>query len=362
MRKKDLRIGLALSGGGMRAAVFHLGVLKFLAEKGLLENVRYISTVSGASMCIGLMYMINNKRWVRSNEYLDRVLLEVEKVIVNEDIQLGIVKRTLVDIIHIFDSKSKKFIKSMKKNWKMQGYLGELEKTPKWYINAVSFETGQRFTFSQDWCGDNLGKIRGEKVEIAQAIAASAGFPILIGMYELKRERYEWYEENERRKIEQPKGKIHLWDGGIYDNMGLEPIYLLLEEEREIKRINFSIVSDAGSIDEEFVRYTRTRAIKRLLDISMKQIDNLNARCYMDHIVKDGRGVYVRIGRTAKEILEEREMIEIKKQRIIERSLSKDECKKVATYETNLKKVSKEDFDLILRHGYESMKISWKEG
>src|SRR6266852_5786868 len=44
------KIGLALSGGGVRAAVFHLGVIKRLAEEGLLEEVSTVSTVSGGSL------------------------------------------------------------------------------------------------------------------------------------------------------------------------------------------------------------------------------------------------------------------------------------------------------------------------
>lgn len=44
------QLGLALSGGGFRASAFHLGVLKRLAEIGLLERVRVLSTVSGGSI------------------------------------------------------------------------------------------------------------------------------------------------------------------------------------------------------------------------------------------------------------------------------------------------------------------------
>jgi NTE family protein len=44
------RIGLALSGGGIRAAVFHLGVLRRLAFERLLESVSVVSTVSGGSL------------------------------------------------------------------------------------------------------------------------------------------------------------------------------------------------------------------------------------------------------------------------------------------------------------------------
>ncbi|MGI9233962.1 MAG: patatin-like phospholipase family protein [Woeseiaceae bacterium] len=39
--------GLALSGGGIRSATFSLGVIQSLAQRGLLKNVDYLSTVSG---------------------------------------------------------------------------------------------------------------------------------------------------------------------------------------------------------------------------------------------------------------------------------------------------------------------------
>jgi patatin-like phospholipase len=47
------KIGLALSGGGIRAAVFHLGVLRRLAAENLLEAVSSLSTVSGGSLNSG---------------------------------------------------------------------------------------------------------------------------------------------------------------------------------------------------------------------------------------------------------------------------------------------------------------------
>ena len=53
-------LGLALSGGGFRAAFFHLGVLACLAETGLLRQVEVISTVSGGSI-IGALYYLHVK-------------------------------------------------------------------------------------------------------------------------------------------------------------------------------------------------------------------------------------------------------------------------------------------------------------
>ena len=53
-------VGLAFSGGGIRSATFHLGVLQGLAEYGLLKQVDYLSTVSGGGY-IGSWLA----RWIR---------------------------------------------------------------------------------------------------------------------------------------------------------------------------------------------------------------------------------------------------------------------------------------------------------
>ena len=53
-------VGLAFSGGGIRSATFHLGVLQGLAEYGLLKQVDYLSTVSGGGY-IGSWL----ERWIR---------------------------------------------------------------------------------------------------------------------------------------------------------------------------------------------------------------------------------------------------------------------------------------------------------
>jgi len=50
------RIGLCLSGGGYRAAAFHLGVLSYLDRCKLLSNVFAVSTVSGGAI-VGAKYI-----------------------------------------------------------------------------------------------------------------------------------------------------------------------------------------------------------------------------------------------------------------------------------------------------------------
>jgi predicted acylesterase/phospholipase RssA len=55
------KIGLALSGGGFRASLFHIGVLARLAELDLLRRVEVLSCVSGGSI-IGAHYYLELKR------------------------------------------------------------------------------------------------------------------------------------------------------------------------------------------------------------------------------------------------------------------------------------------------------------
>ncbi|WP_342044533.1 patatin-like phospholipase family protein [Bacillus sp. OTU530] len=55
------KLGLALSGGGFRAALYHIGVLAQLADRSLLKNIEVISTVSGGSI-IGAMYYLHVKQ------------------------------------------------------------------------------------------------------------------------------------------------------------------------------------------------------------------------------------------------------------------------------------------------------------
>src|SRR5262245_5783461 len=45
--KSGERVGLALSGGGIRSATFCLGVLQILARTRMLRKVDFLSTVSG---------------------------------------------------------------------------------------------------------------------------------------------------------------------------------------------------------------------------------------------------------------------------------------------------------------------------
>jgi NTE family protein len=80
------KIGLALSGGGFRAALFHVGVLARLAEIGILRRVEVISSVSGGSI-IGALYYIHVKNLLErkpDSEVTDADYVEIVETIHRE--------------------------------------------------------------------------------------------------------------------------------------------------------------------------------------------------------------------------------------------------------------------------------------
>jgi NTE family protein len=63
-----VKMGLALAGGGFRASLFHLGVLRRMAELDLLRHVQVLSTVSGGSI-VGALYILLLKERLEDPQY-----------------------------------------------------------------------------------------------------------------------------------------------------------------------------------------------------------------------------------------------------------------------------------------------------
>lgn len=77
------RLGLGLSGGGLRASFYHIGVLAQMAEQGLLPRLEVISTVSGGSI-IGALYYLHVKKLLESKndkDITDQDYIDIVKTI-----------------------------------------------------------------------------------------------------------------------------------------------------------------------------------------------------------------------------------------------------------------------------------------
>jgi len=352
------RIGLSLSGGGIRAAIFHLGVLKYLAEAKLFGQITSLSSVSGASLCIGVIIAANGNKWPTGDEFLQSVLPKVREIILQHNIQDSALKRLPFSPYLWWNSKVELVAQMLEKKWGIKGSLQDMPRKPFWEINCTTYETGKSFRIRWDFMGDHrIGYTQNPNLPISHMMAASAGFPVLIGPYTLKTEGMRWTRDKWGEKEEVNVGpKYTLWDGGVYDNLGLEALYKIgrgLDAE-----IDFLIVSNAAaSISyKERKRSVSASNMIRLLDIAMSQVDSLRSREILASVVREGKGMYLKIGNSAAKIAEAFNIPTSEAERAVGSSLTPQDVELVRKYPTTLKSPTPEDFERILQHGYENVK------
>jgi len=372
---QDRKIGLALSGGGIRAAIFHSGVLKKLAEKGLLEQVSFISTVSGASLLMGLIYNFSDNKFPSSQDYLSKVLPKIENLLTKENLQNEAVKNLFYrenwsDLLN----RGNILAKVLKSSWGVTGNLQDISDYPRWVINGTTRETGKCWRFSKERMGDYVtGYVVNPNIPIADAISASAAYPPAIDHYKLQTSSYIW--KHYRKGVEfknssQPTEPIipdinfyHITDGGVYDNLATEAVFKNLGKELR-DEIDYLIVSDAGSsLDIKEVGPRFISKMKRNFEIVLDQIISLRIRFIFNFFLDNpSSGVIVKIGRTAEQLIFEAKKIKKsnKVQVNLDGFLSSNEARAVANYPTDLKKITTESFNLINRHGYETTEIQLK--
>ncbi len=87
------KIGLALSGGGFRASLFHLGLFRFLRAAGILSQVTHITSVSGGSIFAAHL-VLNWERYNGSVRDFETAAAEILSV-VRLDIRNRITRRFL---------------------------------------------------------------------------------------------------------------------------------------------------------------------------------------------------------------------------------------------------------------------------
>ena len=361
MNLRKSRIGLALSGGGIRAAIFHLGALQYFAEAKLFRQIANISSVSGASLAIGVILAANGNKWPKEDEFLRTIQPTVRTLITEHNIQATALRR-LPFSPRFWRHRVELIAKILEEKWYIRGDLQDLPQYPYWEINCTTFETGNNFRIRRDYMGDNtIGYVQNPKLPISHMIAASAAFPVLIGPYILKARDFRWTKDKHGKLPEVPVNDHYtLWDGGVYDNLGIDPLYTTergLDDE-----IDFLVVSNASAFTGYQVRqgHISLANLRRLLDISMNQVDVLRSRQILSTIIRKGMGMYLKIGLTESHIAD---ILGIT-QRDLGKSLSKEDAAKVRDYPTTLNSPTPKNFDLIFRHGYENAKCVhefWQE-
>jgi len=258
---KDCRIGLALSGGGFRAAAFHLGMLRKLHALRLLQSIDLLTCVSGGSIA-GATLAAN---W---SSGVDAALDKLDKYLRTKSIAVGSV---IGGILDPFESRLDKLAESYDRDLFGEKPLSTLQHGPRIYLNATNIATGNMFFFvagggstSKAEMGEHeLGVVDAGTLKISNAVAASSAFPPVFGPLRLDPDVYPPAEK---------VGYVTLTDGGVYDNLGINPG---LRVERN--KLDYLITSDGGKPFTNTSEPTEAGAmvLKAALDILMEQVRGL---------------------------------------------------------------------------------------
>lgn len=367
-------IGLALSGGGVRAAAFHAGVLRYLAEKNLLEKVVHVSSVSGGSLFVGLVFQHGNYSWPQSETYLREVFPHVRQTLTTQSLQYSAILRLILNPLNwrFVLSRANVLAQAIRSLWCVKVPLSALDGSPVWSINCTTGETGRRYRFKSGTMGDyELGYANVDDFPLARAMAISAAFPGGIGPLTLKTMKFHWkkrkqWNATEPEKYQPPYNHLHLYDGGLYDNLGIEPMFdvgqqSLKKDETLSADVTYLLVSDGGA---PLARQTIPHPLnpfrfKRIADIALDQCRALRVRAFVNFLQSNyASGAYVGIGMAAessiKRFAKGREALAAKL--LTYTWLPADDARRAATYSTTLGKLSEDTFDLLERNGYETAK------
>lgn len=208
-------LGVTLSGGGFRATFAAAGLVRYLADAGLLKNARFVSSVSGGSIANGLLAT----RWpeLRARAFDASAVDELIVDPLVRRVSGGSLKTALLVRAWRIVGRSTRtdLLARQMDEWFFDGArLEDLDPEVRFVINAANVVTGVRFTFERDVVGDyvsGLAPTAGTGLRLAQAAAASAAVPGAFAAWELADVTLPCAE---RAPV--------LLDGGVYDNTGLE--------------------------------------------------------------------------------------------------------------------------------------------
>lgn len=359
-----MKIGLALSGGGARAAIFHFGMLRRLAEDGLLESISVISTVSGGSLAAALVIAKSGMQWPSSVRFNNEIFMSVRNTLTTSDLfslsAIGVLGALKYNF-RLATDRSRILADLLKEKWGIVGKISDLPDHPELFINTTCFETGKNWRFAKREMGDwKFGRNYNPPFDLADAAAASAAVPYVIGALRFDLPRDGWYRTNPatrqpEEKIAISRTSVRLWDGGAYENLGLEAVY---KPQGPLRGCDFLMCSDAsGSLGPADSASPLTLlkgqlVAPRLFDIAGDQIRALRSRMFVNDVETGAvRGALFRMGNSVRDI-------DIKARRERDKShydafQPEDEVAAALAQPTGLSAVSCQIFDRIARHGYE---------
>jgi len=272
-----MKIGLALSGGGYRAAAFHLGTLRKLDQLKHLHKVDVLSTVSGGSI-VGAAYVIAQAKAGYSyasfeSSFIKKLQQSVIGRVLGSFTFFGLALLVLAWLAFIMWLQFTPFYWTgwivfiiglyalVRYQFKLfpvskiiegiydsifydQTVLGQLPASPEIVINSTNLSTGIQFSFSKSKMNDStyefppVGPVSflNSQFPVARAVMASSCVPFAFTPVPI--DKMFFMDPAQYNTI-----KPVLVDGGVYDNQGIHKLTV----RNSSYACQIVITSDAGN-------------------------------------------------------------------------------------------------------------------
>jgi predicted acylesterase/phospholipase RssA len=226
------RIGLALSGGGFRATLYHLGVVRFLRDAGILSRITHFTAVSGGSI-LAAHVVLNWRRYNGTDEEFAAAAEELLRFI-RLDVRNRIVRRYPFTVMRSIArwATRRPFDRMLSRSGLLEAYyqnhlygekcLYELPKSPELHLLSTNVSEGCLCSFTRDGLimqrrlpGDKLEfeRIAAGLATVPLAVAASSAFPGFFPPISVR--------AADIGASELVFNRQSFTDGGIFDNLGV---------------------------------------------------------------------------------------------------------------------------------------------
>lgn len=246
------RVGLALSGGGFRAAVFGLGALRALHDRGILRDVTVVSGISGGSL-LAAMWAYGPASFADFDASVTELAAAgLQWELVRRALQPGAVLAGAASAARAVAGRS---FGAQRTSTRTEALVRALSARPfgqrllsdvthpglSTVISATDLATGNAVRFGSKVSSvSSIGDIA-DPVPVADAVAASTAYPVLLP--HLRRT----YTVAGRDGTRQARSLL-MTDGGVYDNLGLTPLLprRSAAHTSHVYELDYIIAVDAG--------------------------------------------------------------------------------------------------------------------
>jgi NTE family protein len=292
------RIGLCLSGGGFRAALFGLGVLRYLAEADRLRDIVAVSAVSGGSIAAAVLadrWPDLESRAFDPDAFESCVIAPFVDTLTTTNLRnRGVARWALTRPVPGQRRRGPALGATIAKHLLRTERVTELPSGLQVILTATDLVSGRAFRVSRDFVGGwEFGYApTPPALRLGTVIAASTAVPFLFPPVHLRTRGLAL-----RSTV---PSRLALVDGGVYDNLGLEWFQGWDRGRPDGARpADFIVAVDAsGPLQSKAKRYGWLTSLRRSQEAQYAQTRASRIRWFVDQLLAGSlRGVHVPISR-----------------------------------------------------------------